>query len=1083
MSFKSQFNDESSSDSRSRERDPNLKNAANSERGKGSAGSEALDLDEISELFLKEYRAGKKPTVEEFAARFPQFAEEITDLFPALSLLERESGNDSISNYSSSVARKGIEPTDLKRLKNFRIIREIGRGGMGVVYEAWDEALERIVALKVMKIFPGEEEQTLNRFRREARTAAGLHHTNIVPVYGYDAVDDHFFYSMQLIDGVSLDEFMSLRERDALRDVEPDSRFARLVDLAQKRFGAQTKFGASKHEDPIFNRNSDQELPRLGIGGDAVPRPEAQNVNATSTKVDKSKVDDATENKPKSATSSRSKENVRKGTKASLKSSQKKPRVGVKPDFDAFISKSQGALCATNVTDATYYQRVADLGLQAARALDYASRHNVVHRDIKPSNIIIDRDGALWITDFGLAKRLSENDLTRQGQLVGTLRYLAPEALEGSFSPLSDVYSLGLTLYEMLTYVPAFDETNYAKLLAQVSHADPVRPRAINPKIPVDLETIILKAIERDPERRYSAAQLADDLQRFIEGRPVLARRINPIARAWRWCKRNKLLSTLEATIALMLVTFAVVSFHNKRVLEKQNERLVSQKIELQVRKARTDALNSQLEGANEQLNRLVKEKEEETKRANENVQLALDSFDKLSDAILSNSDVEIDFFDDASAFYPAVDESSISRKEANALREMLGFYNDFAKANKDFADNWEMAFRTASAFHRIGVISKTLGTGSYLDVLKTAFTFYQASLENIPDAQEKEEQIALEMARLTIVLLDNAPPREDLFVVNSCATALDAMNVVSSGKNADLRDTLTARLHFSRANFFTRLLRRQQLPEELGFRIAAPKRIAILPETRRFVEADFNFVRERVAALKSSQDVGKLRLSAHYYSVRALWDSFLGKYGDAELDVLQGERIVAKLIELDSNDPLAYLSRLLSLYVETWIYLESELSGSPLLTSDEKDRAVVKAQEETLRCVNELAERFPATFNDMSRVSAYLYFAKIAYFLDDRNGANELMKNGAECVERMLAAHPNVNAKSFAVHFFSSFVECLVLQGKYDQARDLLDRIDEELKDLKDDEMTQTFYERALKHANKARKLVEASNAEPAPQ
>src|SRR5262249_21125255 len=151
----------------------------------------------------------------------------------------------------------------------------------------------------------------------------------------------------------------------------------------------------------------------------------------------------------------------------------------------------------------------------------------VLHRDIKPSNLLLDETGNVWVTDFGLAKAASDSDdLTHTGDVVGTLRYMAPERFNGPGDVRSDVYALGLTLYELLTLRPAFEEADRNKLVKQVMHGEPPRPRQLNPRVPRDLETVVLKAIARDPAHRYATAEdFGTDLQRFLDDEPILARR------------------------------------------------------------------------------------------------------------------------------------------------------------------------------------------------------------------------------------------------------------------------------------------------------------------------------------------------------------------------------------------------------------------------------------------------------------------------------------------------------------------------------------------------------------------------------
>src|SRR5262249_10914256 len=155
------------------------------------------------------------------------------------------------------------------------------------------------------------------------------------------------------------------------------------------------------------------------------------------------------------------------------------------------------------------YRAIALLGIQAAGALDHAHAMGVLHRDIKPSNLLIDPRGSLWVADFGLARFRDDSGITLTGDLVGTLRYMAPELATGhrmSFDPRSDIYSLGATLYELLPLCPVFDGKDRRELLRQITQDEPTAPRRIDRSIPRDLETIVMKAMDKDPGRRYATA-------------------------------------------------------------------------------------------------------------------------------------------------------------------------------------------------------------------------------------------------------------------------------------------------------------------------------------------------------------------------------------------------------------------------------------------------------------------------------------------------------------------------------------------------------------------------------------------------
>ena len=199
--------------------------------------------------------------------------------------------------------------------------------------------------------------------------------------------------------------------------------------------------------------------------------------------------------------------------------------------------------------------RAADIVRVAAEAVQFAHDQGTVHRDLKPANVLLTDDGAPLITDFGLAKMLqsvdeeSRAELTATGQILGTPSYMSPEQASGKLEligPASDIYSLGAILYACLTGRAPFVADSPVDTLLQVMKKDPVSPRELNPSVPRDLETICLKCLTKEPHKRYGTAQeLAEDLTRFLEGRPVVARPVGPISKTARWCRRNKAIAAL----------------------------------------------------------------------------------------------------------------------------------------------------------------------------------------------------------------------------------------------------------------------------------------------------------------------------------------------------------------------------------------------------------------------------------------------------------------------------------------------------------------------------------------------------------
>jgi WD40 repeat protein len=236
----------------------------------------------------------------------------------------------------------------------------------------------------------------------------------------------------------------------------------------------------------------------------------------------------------------------------------------------------------TSSSNAEYFRAAARIGLQVAEALEYAHRQGILHRDIKPSNLLLDTAGTAWVTDFGLAKSPEGDDLTGPGDILGTLRYMPPERFRGESDPRGDIYSLGLTLYELLTLRPAFDDSDRTRLIERVQREPRAPPRQIDRRIPRDLETVVMKAMAPEPKDRYATAEgLAEDLRRFLADRPILARRISVAEQLWRWCRRNRAVAALAMGLLAMLVILALgstlawvlVSFQRDRATTAEKEK------------------------------------------------------------------------------------------------------------------------------------------------------------------------------------------------------------------------------------------------------------------------------------------------------------------------------------------------------------------------------------------------------------------------------------------------------------------------------------------------------------------------------
>jgi serine/threonine protein kinase len=405
--------------------------------------------------------------------------------------------------YATSTFQATRSANNHPSIAGFAIVREIGRGGMGIVYEAEEKSLNRSVALKVLPAGALNERKQVQRFEREAKAAARLHHTNIVPVFGVGQQGGQPYYVMQYIEGLGLNavlrELRRLRQGQAAGGELPSG-----ADENESVHGSegQDPGGLRAVEVAISLGNGE-----FGAAGKSYPANSAEIENSGETAVV-------------------SRPSVRE--------------CDTPTDPSSFLVSGSSELSSRSRDRRGFYQSVARIGLQVAEALEYANGEGVLHRDIKPSNLLLDARGRLWLTDFGLAKMVDSEDLTHTGDFVGTLRYMAPERFRGVCDERSDIYSLGLTLYEMLALRPAFDASDRHKLIECVLHTEPPRLRKLVPAVPRDLATIIDKAIAHAPEGRYAtAAALGDDLRRFVEGRSIRARRTSAVERGVRWCKRN----------------------------------------------------------------------------------------------------------------------------------------------------------------------------------------------------------------------------------------------------------------------------------------------------------------------------------------------------------------------------------------------------------------------------------------------------------------------------------------------------------------------------------------------------------------
>lgn len=522
------------------------------------------------EVLLEEYlvarRRGSAPDLDLHVERAGDRAAELRELIESAEMLEELKGT----------RPRGLALHAPQVFGDYRIVAEIGRGGMGVVYEAEQITLGRRVAIKVLPPQALRSESRLLRFKREAQTAAKLHHTNIVPVFGVGEQDGVHYYVMQLIVGRSLDEVVrALRGEKATRS--DSERRPRSGSMALSAESAAEALRKGAHAPPAPGRTE------IGPG------------------------------------------------------------------------------------DAAYYRSVATLGLQVADALTYAHAQGTLHRDMKPGNLILDAHGVVWVTDFGLAKVIEEETFTHSGDVVGTLQYMAPEQFGGHADERTDVHGLGLVLYELATLQQAFASDSRGDLIDRVKNQEPAPAGRVRPGVPRDLETIIRKATAKDPSHRYAtAADVRDDLERFLHDRPIRARPVSALESGWRWCRRNRLLASVGAVAVLGLVSTAVVGV----VGYVSTGRALGQAVR-------------------------------ETERAEANVARALTALENVFALVVGPDMLRAEDDEESEVVAPEVGAGLTAADQA-ILAELLRGYDQLAASNRGNAAARQLAAR---AYHRVGEI------------------------------------------------------------------------------------------------------------------------------------------------------------------------------------------------------------------------------------------------------------------------------------------------------------------------------------------------------------------------------------------
>lgn len=660
---------------------------------------------ELLEQFLASLRSGEQVSIAEFVARHPRYHLELSQVLPAVAAME---GYASHQLSSSGRWLSGPAPGD--RLGEFEIRRELGRGGMGVVYEAVQESLGRVVALKVLPPSTVASVRGLRRFHDEARTASSLSHPHIVPVFAFGEAEGLPYYAMQRVAGVGLDRVLAALQA-------PDAAIG----------------------DPLLQQ-----------------------------------------------------------------------------------------IVAEWQDDDDLFHRVARLGIAVADALENAHRHGVLHRDVKPSNVLVEVGGKPWVADFGIAKIVDGTD-AQCGEFVGTLRYAAPEQLEGHCDARTDVHGLALVLFELAARSAVF--SNDGIRTRALGDDMPVRRlRHFARKAPADLETVLAKAMARQPADRYpSAARLAADLRRFVDGRPIEARVVSYPERLWRWSRRHRLASALAVATAASIVATAIVGWQGylstQRALDREKAAVAIADGNKVLAQASLDSIFAAVAGG---LGALPAADERDVSRLRplshhelELLTLLLDYYERFAEANTGDARLAREAAEACCRAGDIHRWSGDLRGAAKSYRRVITHFEALAPDETD--ESWRLL--VVGALQSLAGVTNTLaGPWQAFPLLERARELLKA-----PDAGESYRRRRIELVRLDLVLarialsnqpmLEYAPDQEPSMPygagLSTARRCTDEAVAIASELLAAAGDDSALRLLYARSLRTSALVLRLARPEE----------------------------------------------------------------------------------------------------------------------------------------------------------------------------------------------------------------------------------------------------------------------------
>ncbi len=892
-------------------------------------------LERVVEQFTQRLRSGEQPSIEKVVAQHPELHREIHELLSSVAMIEELKQQSDASSGSQPLGHR--DPISVERLGDYRITRELGRGGMGVVLEAIHESLGRRVAIKVLHARLVSDQKYLERFRREAQAAATLHHTNIVSVFGVGQSDGYHYYVMEFVNGCGLNQIIQ--------------RIART-----RQFSAKTLLDRTRRDGSptIFSQRGDQTA-----------------------------------------------ENQELLLQQELDASAHQP---ISDEVMAHVPAGDDR-----------WSWAAELIGQIADALDYAHEQGKLHRDIKPSNLLLDRNGQIWLTDFGLVKNVEHQALTKTGDIIGTPQYMAPESFAGRYDRRSESYCLGLTLYELITLRPAFGDGPTPDLIRRVTSTRPLPPQRINPRIPRDLDTIIQKAIERDADKRYqSAGQLADDLRAFVENRPIAARRLSAPEKLWRWTRRNPWAAVSAVLIALVAITASIGYLATSRALGD----LSIQHVELEKQKTKTD-----------EALQLAKENAEKTDiqfaRAESNVALALEMIDSMFyQTVFGGNEKGIEFAFDGFHELSGI-ETAVTARDAESLEHLLGFYEKFAEQNAGYRD---LELDSARAYRRVANIYHVIGK------YQEAVDAYQRSLKLFDSLQPSDSQSIS-------VAVDSSNTRNEMSAalrhLGNYRDSLDALRVTQSRlsqhprkDDAELRFAMAKTLNLlGSARPVTQRNPAGKLPIPANGRgFTQPERENRLNRNMRV--RDYRIVGQGLDILESLIAADPERLDVRLERAKG--------YGRlAELYFSQGEFAKAA----DANQvAVAELVRLVETHPEnaSYMYVLAQLYAMPTggTTTSRK-----KSLKRSLILVNRLTDQSSRNL-DFRQLEAEVNakLGKLALDDNDKNLAIEYFSKATEALGLVIAETPlnRLQQEKWSV-VVAKLAELLMQQGRLDEAKELL--------------------------------------------